>query len=322
MYKEIKYHRRVVLLAAVLLFPGFSLQGETLRVGYNNWVGFIGYFVAQEAGYFEDAGLTVEGSEFASPGEGLIPLINGDLDLHLTTMDSVVQRMERAQDSLEIIYFHDASTGADALIGGPDVESLKDLKGKTVGVTIGECNHLLLLKALRSVGLTYDDISARNLDPDAAGSALKAGAVQAAVTWEPWISQVVGEDDGTVLYSTEDAPKLIVDVLASNPSVAAEKEEAIEAFVAAVAKGNALAIENPAKASEIIADRLSLKGSQIQEMLEGLELHDLEENRALLNGGAMEPAEGLASFFVEQGIIRDVPNLENLFSDRFLPRAE
>jgi hypothetical protein len=48
-----------------------------------------------------------------------------------------------------MILINDYSNGNDMVIGGPGIESVKDLKGKKVGVEVGFVSHLLLLDALK-----------------------------------------------------------------------------------------------------------------------------------------------------------------------------
>jgi len=305
------------LLVLFLLISAINASAETIKVGYNNWIGFIGFFVAEEAGYFEDRGIDVVAKEFAAPGEGLVPLMTGDLDVHLTTLDSVVQKSAQAPGSLQVVYLHDTSNGADALIGGSTVSSIADLKGHSVGVTVGECNHLLLVKALESIGLKESDIKMRNMDPDAAGAALKAGAIDAAVTWEPWISEVVG-DGGQVLYSTAQAPNLILDCMAIAPANSADKSETIKAFVEAVNLGNELAIKDPEKAAAIVAESLGLTETDVLDMLSGLVLYGKEANLEMMNTSIGESASELLEFFMDQGSVDGDVDLNNLVSTDYL----
>src|SRR6478609_3524964 len=66
------------------------------RVGFNAWIGSIAFFVAQEKGYFKDEGLDVQTKSFSSPGDGLKPLLTGDLDAVLSTADSVLTVVDKA----------------------------------------------------------------------------------------------------------------------------------------------------------------------------------------------------------------------------------
>lgn len=287
------------------------------KVGYNNWVGFIGFFVAQEQGYFEEAGLDVQAVSFGAPGEGIVPLINGNLDAHFTTADSVITRLDKAPDSMKIVYLVDTSNGADALVAADGIESVADLKGKKVAVTVGECNHLLLAKALESAGLTEDDIILANMDPDAAGAALKAGSVDAAVTWEPWISTIISTG-GEAIYSSANVPNLILDCVAVSEATLADKGEATQAFIDALSRGQAFVAAHPGEASAMIADVIDWSAEDIEATLPTITLYGAAENEAQMTGGSALVAKELASFFKEKDITDSEVDVTDLFDTRFV----
>jgi NitT/TauT family transport system substrate-binding protein len=126
-------------------------SNEPFLVGYNQWIGSVGVFLAKEKGYFKDAGLNVEMKQFAGPADSVPPLIAGQLDAALTTADTPILLSKEANSNpLTNVFITDTSAGADAVVAQAGINSLKDLKGKTVAATKGQCNELLLMKGLRS----------------------------------------------------------------------------------------------------------------------------------------------------------------------------
>lgn len=304
-----------------LLALSSSLHAATkltsYKVGYNNWVGYIGFFIAQEQGYFKEAGLDVQAVSFGSPGEGIVPLINGNLDAHFTTADSVITRLDKAPDSMKIIYLVDTSNGADALVAADGIETVSDLKGKKVAVTVGECNHLLLAKALESAGLAEDDIIMANMDPDAAGAALKAGSVDAAVTWEPWISTIISTG-GQSIYSSANVPNLILDCVAVSEATLEDKAEATQAFIHALSKAQAFVAAHPSEASAMIADIIDWSAEDIEATLPTITLYGATDNEAQMKGSGAQVAKELAQFFKAKDITDTEVEVSNLFDTRFL----
>src|ERR1022692_1391245 len=51
------------------------------------------------------------------------------------------------------------------------------------------------------------------MEPDVAGAAFLAGRIDAAVTWEPWLSKARTRPGGKVLLTSADVPGIIVDVV-------------------------------------------------------------------------------------------------------------
>lgn len=311
---------RALLLAATALAVAFSTQAADLtpyRVGFNNWVGFIAFFVAQERGDFRKAGLDVQAKSFAAPGEGLVPLLNGDLDAHLTTADAVILKSAQAPGKFRIVQLIDTSAGADAVLGSvPQVTSPADLKGKRIAATVGECNEILLLKALESAGLTEKDVEIVNMDPDAAGTALKAGQVDAAVTWEPWISQLVGAKEASAVFTSKQAPNLIVDCVAVSPKT---DPAATKKFLAVLAATTDWVLAHQQEASEIVAKKLELPAGDIAGMLGKVKIFDTAAAKAAMSGPVQKSAAEIADFFKTKGITSEKVNVAPLFDPSLLP---
>ena len=72
-----------------------------------------------------------------------------------------------------------------------------------------------MLTVLKKAGLTDKDVE---VVPMSAGAAFMAGKVDAAVTWEPWLSKGASAN-GKVLVSTKDLPGIIVDSISFRKEV-------------------------------------------------------------------------------------------------------
>jgi putative taurine ABC transporter, taurine-binding protein len=90
-------------------------------------------------------------------------------------------------------------SNGDAVIGGPNVKTLEDLKGKKVAYSSGTSSEDILKMGLDSVGLTMDDIQA--VDMDAAGlvTAMMSGGVDACATWSPNSLKILEDTNNTKL---------------------------------------------------------------------------------------------------------------------------
>jgi len=304
------------IVAALGVAFASTVQAEPYRVGFNNWIGFIAFFVAQEKGMFKDAGLDIEAKSFNAPGEGLVPLLTGDLDAHLTTLDAVVLKSAESPGKLEVVGLIDTSAGADAVVAAESVKSVKDLAGKKVAVTVGECNEVLLVKALESAGMTEADIEVVNMDPDAAGAALKAGGVDAAVTWEPWITQLSGAGSN-VLYSTANAPNVLLDCVAITTDTS--KANATKTFLKVLDEATKWVKTNPKEAAEIISPVVELPAAEIEDMLTKVTLYDAAESKAQMTENIPTVAGELAKFFRNQGSIQKDVDVKTLINTGYLP---
>jgi len=225
-----------VLGAALMaqIAPARAADLKPYRVGFNAWIGYIAFFVAQDKGFFKQEGLDVQAKSFSAPGDGLKPLLSGDLDASLSTADSVLTVLDKAPGQLKIVYLIDTSSGADAVLAKKDISDVHSMKGKKVAATLGQCNQLLLEKALEKAGLSDKDIQLVNMNPDDAGAAFAAGKIDVAVTWEPWITKASGDKGaGHVIFSSKETPNLILDVVAVSAKTAKSKPAETKAFLRA-----------------------------------------------------------------------------------------
>ncbi|TAG09707.1 MAG: hypothetical protein EAZ42_05890 [Verrucomicrobia bacterium] len=312
---KIKYIVTSAMIALTMINP--LTAAEPYRVGYNNWVGFIAFFTAQENGAFKKAGLNVVGKSFAAPGEGLVPLLSGDLDAHLTTLDSVILKAANAPGKISIVTLLDTSAGADALVAKKSITQLSELKGARIAVTVGECNDVLLGKALKKAGLARTDVKIANLDPDAAGAALKAGSVDAAVTWEPWISQLAGESGANVIFSSKDTPNLILDCLATPADD--KRAEETKKFIAVLDETTKSIKADPEAAAKLISKALEVPAADIVDMLTKLNLYDSSQAKAQMIETVPAISEELVAFFREQGIISAPVDISKILKLDHLP---
>jgi NitT/TauT family transport system substrate-binding protein len=318
MLKPLTTAALVVALAATVAAPARAADLKPYRVGFNAWIGSIAFFVAQEKGYFKDAGLDVQTKSFSAPGDGLMPLIAGSLDAHLTTADSVITVLDKAPGQLRIVYLTDTSSGADAIVAKKEIADPKGMKGKKVAATLGQCNQLLLEKALEKAGLTTKDVELVNMNPDDAGAAFAAGKVDVAVTWEPWITKVSAEKKGHVIFSSKDTPNLILDVLAVSTKTAKTKSAETKAFLKALNRGFELVQKSPDEAVAVAAKALEQKPDEVRAMLPKVSLYNDKKNLEVMAGPAPKASAQLAKFFKDKKVNDTLVDTSTLYDASFL----
>jgi NitT/TauT family transport system substrate-binding protein len=287
---------------------------EKLKVGYNQWIGSAGVFIAMEKGLFKKHGVDVEFTEFAGPGDGMTAVLAGHLDGVMTTTDNVILIADKAGPGKVVqVYFTDTSAGADAIIAKKELKSVADLKGKTVAATVGQVNHLLLLQALHDNGLKESDIHLVNMDAEAAGAAFMAGQIDAAVTWEPWLTKG-RQHGGNIVFSSADAPNLILDTFAVNASVLKNKPEAVAAYIKAVDEGNTMLKDDPEAALKLVAKKLSTSVEDAKVMLDGVKMYGLADNKKLFAGSELTDAtQEVADFLHDREIAQTKVKAPTLF---------
>lgn len=107
------------------------------------------------------------------------------------------------------IIINDYSNGNDMFVAAPGIASVKDMKGKKVGVEQGFVSHLLVLKALEANGMTEDDVEIVNTPNGETPQVLKSGAVSAIAAWQPSSGQALKLVDGSIEEGRETVASLL-----------------------------------------------------------------------------------------------------------------
>jgi NitT/TauT family transport system substrate-binding protein len=126
-----------VLGLTVSLLAGAATQASAapLTIGYSDWPGWVAWQVAIDKGWLKDAKLDVTFQWFdysASMDAYSAGKIDGDL---VTNGDGLVTGSSGSKGVM--ILLTDYSDGNDMIVARPGINSLKDLKGKKVGIEIG-----------------------------------------------------------------------------------------------------------------------------------------------------------------------------------------
>ncbi|MEM9443768.1 MAG: ABC transporter substrate-binding protein [Verrucomicrobiota bacterium] len=311
-------HTFLAALALIIMTVTLHAEDKKLVVGHDLWIGYSGAFVADAKGFFKEAGLDVEFKQFPGPGDTLPALISGKLDIGLTTLHNLALASLGQKKPLTSIYLLDTSNGADAIVAKESIKSVKDLKGKKVAATDGEINHMMLIAALDKHGMTQDDIEFVNMNADDAGGAFVAGKLDAAVTWEPWVTKAKSAG-GNVIFTSADIPDTILDSVAVTPEVMKSKKAELEAFLAAIDKGVAYLRKNEKESAEIIGKVLDTPAPDIINMLATDKIYDMKENKELhASGKAKASLDKVTSFLINKKLIKDAEGAEALLTDSFV----
>jgi NitT/TauT family transport system substrate-binding protein len=147
----------------------------------------------------------------------------------------------------------DTSAGGDGIVSTKDLNSIKDLKGKKVAFNEGSTSQFLLDVLLSENGMAESDVVAVNMDPGDAGAALIAGQVDAAVTWEPWLTKAKNSDNGKILFDTTNRQDFITDFVLVRKQFLAEHPQDVAGFVKAWYKAVDFYKANPKESIDIMA---------------------------------------------------------------------
>ncbi len=118
------------------------------------------------------------------------PMNTGAVDFNADVADAVPIFAQSANAPMTFYAKEDASPAAEAIIvkASSPIQSVQDLKGKTVAVHRGSGCHFVLAAALKRVGLAFRDIVPAYLTPSDASAAFERNSVDAWVIWDPFLA--------------------------------------------------------------------------------------------------------------------------------------
>jgi sulfonate transport system substrate-binding protein len=202
----------------------------------------------------EPRGISVSWNEFSS-GPPLLEALGAAAIDFGSTGDIPPLFAQSAGGDLLYVASSKGSIDGSAILVKKDspIQSLADLKGKKIAYKRGSSAHNLTVKALRTVGLTLNDIETVDLGPPDAAPAFANNQIDAWTIWDPYYAIAAQAADSRVLVTTEGIvdswgyylanggftkanPDVILDVIDELGKVGAAAQANLDATVGEISK--------------------------------------------------------------------------------------
>jgi NitT/TauT family transport system substrate-binding protein len=289
-----------LFLASTLLSTA-TAWAAPLKIGYSDWPGWVAWQVAIEKGWLKEAGVDAQ-FEWFDYVASMDAFAAGKIDgVTVTNGDALVMASGGAKNVM--ILLTDYSNGNDMIVGKPGIKSLKDLKGKKIGLESGFVEHLLLLNGLEKVGMKESDVTIVNTKTNETAQALASGDLAAIGAWQPNSGEAMKRVPGAKpIYTSANEPGLIYDVITVNPASLASRKADWQKLVKVWDKVVNY-INDPKTqpdAVKIMAARVGLKPEAYLPLLKGTKLLTLEEGKKVF-----VKADGFKSLYGSSKIADD-----------------
>lgn len=294
-------------LTACLAAPAALAEDVSIALDWTLNTNHIGLVVAQENGYFEDAGLTVEILPYSDSASTAL-LAAGAVDFAYMTALGFMSA--KAGDAPITALWVTMQREAGRLVytsDHPDISSPKDLEGKTYAGFGSAWEDALISTMIENDGGTpdYDTVTLGT----GAYEALASGAVDFTLevaTWEGVNSELLGRDQSHFLYNDYGVPEPQGGYIGTRTETLESDPETVEAFMDATRSGYEWAAANPAEAAEIL---IEVGGFPNAALVRG-SMRVIDEGGYLTDGtttvGLIDPArlETMAKFLYDSGVLR------------------
>ena len=186
--------------------------------------------IAKDQGYWEKYGLDVTTTSFTNGPLQIQAIGTGDLDFGYIGPGAM---WLPASGQVKVVAINTLGR-ADRVVAQAGINSIEDLKGKSVAYPEGTSGDMILTLALEKAGMTKDDIQAVPMDASAIVAALSSRQVDGAGFWYPALATV-----------KQQVPDLVE--LAKN-----EDFEDTMAFPTAFVAGNDVVSKDPDKVERVL----------------------------------------------------------------------
>jgi len=301
----------VILLMAGIIGEVSGQQPIPIRIAWQPYNAVI-FYTARDLKLLEKVGLQPTYIRFTAGPPQFAAFRSESVDVGLFGTAGMVVGASQDLD-YKNFYIQIASCYADGLVARPDsgINRLQDLKGKKIAFVRGTSAHLGLTKALQSAGLTPGDVNMIHTDVPAMAPAFANKDVDAAYSWEPWISRMQ-EMGGKVIVrsnqvglNTSDNWVVRTAWAQKNPQGVLLLLKAVDLALGEFKKNPGLAIKATAESlgvNETIAKRIV----EINPVMSLEQLADPKFELSLMPGaGAQKMIQEVGDFLLQQGVLKN-----------------
>jgi len=295
------------------------LRAEPLKIAYSDWPGWVAWEIAIQKGWFEEGGVDVE-FVWYDYVESMDAYAAGQLDAVCMTNGDALVTGATGKPSVCIL-INDYSNGNDMIVAVPGIESVKDLKGKKIGLEEGFVTHLLLLNALEMNGMSHDDVTIVNTPTNETPQVLASGSVDAIAAWQPSSGQALKVvPNSKPIFTSADTPGLIYDSIYVDPESLEKRRDDWKKVIKVWYRVVEFIKDEDHldEVLEILAARVSVTPEEYEPFLAGTYILSPEEVKSI-----WEVAEGFGSIY-GSSVISDEFNVrfevydEPLDTERYL----
>ena len=224
------------------------------------------------------------------------------------------------------------SAGGDALVVGPGIGAVKDLRGKSIALQAFGPHVDYLSKILSDAGLSTRDVTLKWLPdltgtPNAPAAAMRAKEVDAALVIIPDAMALTsngaigtGAEDSVkgarVLLSTKTASRIIADVYAVRSDYLAANRDAVERFVRGLIQGEAALRALLANKASRAAEYKTLMSGAAQLLLDSAQA--VADAEGMVADAHFVSAAGNAAFFTDGKNPRRMEQLNSEIQQAFI----
>lgn len=309
-----------------------SVKGEVVRISLDEWIGWKpliyanGGLTTSKDSINARNGINVEYVVMNDAGTSSNALISGDLHgagYTINRMAFLQSKFDEAGMDVIMPYVTNYSNGGDGIICSSSIRSVEELVGKKIAVPEFSEAQTLVEWLITHSSLTKEEIEdiRKNMvffeTADDTAKAYFSGKVDAAATWEPYLTQAASSTDSRILFDTSMSTNLIMDGLVFNKEFAESHEEVIVKLIDGALEANEMYLKE-VKSIKVMPMFELMDDSEIREMCDYASVATWADNMAILNANCKDVYEGMAKIWTSIGEKAYPEKAESVFTDKYV----
>lgn len=295
------------------------------------------YYVANEMGFLGSSHLQLQPMTIFSEGTAEVDALLAGKFAAAAVGFTPVLSLAAKGEPLKVIDIVANGARNYTLVAQSSIKSVPDLKGKTVGVTLGTNYEYFLDQVLAKFGLTESDLHVVNLQPPAAQAAFVAGRLDATVPVTVNNEAILAQRPGAqALFTASDftkpprpsaSPFAIYDLVVATESSARSNQAMLQNLSKVFhSEITDLVSGQPGKAAQAIYSwqqnvvKAQVTLAQIQQGLAGYDFYTSSQAHQLMAGGELAQfLKTIGSYLASKGLISSVPDPSRLIDPGLVP---
>lgn len=285
----------------------------------SNGLSFLPIMVAQEKGYYEDAGLDVTQTSVKGGSTGLSALAGGSAQFYAGLPESLISASAAGSEAKIVSAL--TQTNDYKIVARSGIDNLSQLAGKKFGMlNEGNGTDVQPRQLLDDAG-----VGSENVQFIASGSvsdrlsAMEAGQIDATILNTPFEFQAEEAGFSTIADFSDEVDSYPAQVIMSGTQTLKDDPDMVKALLKATEKATKYIVDNPDEVTQIAADSTGIEKALVEEGLdEFIETKHYSESGKVSSEG-LEWATRTLSRYTDQNVPADVDDLIDL---SYLPGAE
>ena len=309
-----------------------NVTQKSVKISIDEWIGWQslldanGGLVTAENSINAKNGINVEYVVMNDASTSSAALISGELNGAGYTVNRYAflqQKFDEANVSVIMPYITNYSNGGDGIISKSDILNVSDLVGKKVAVPRFSEAQTLVEWLLNNSSLTEEEKEEIRSDmvyfdtADETAKAFFGGSVDAAATWEPYLTQAASSTDSRILFDTSMSSNLILDGIVFREDFAKDNEGFIVKLIDGALEASSMYKKEFNNIKQLPMFEL-MEDDEIIDMANGADLATCSQNEILLTDTAIAMYRDMADVWLTLGETAYPDKAESAFTDKYI----